>query len=179
MIIPGSLSWRAGALALALGCAACGDSSSSGGSSGGGTSATFKPAPCPAPEADQLAKLNATCGMLTAPQNRSNPKEGKVQLPVAIIPALSKEPKQPDPIVYMSGGPGSNAIAQAPDLVNVGLNQKRDLIIMNQRGNAYTVPNLACPEVDKAFAAAVLLAYDSPAHQTEHVAAVQACHDRL
>ena len=79
----------------------------------------------------------------------------------------------------MAGGPGANAIAQAQDLVNVGLNQKRDLIIMNQRGNAYTVPSLNCPEIDQAFAAAVLLPYDSDAHKTIHVAATQACHDRL
>lgn len=167
------------ALTLALVCGACGGSSSGGSSGGSGTSATFKKGPCPAPEADALAKLNATCGTLTAPQNRSNKKDGTVQLPVAIVPALSKEPAALDPIVYMAGGPGANAIAQAQDLVNVGLNQKRDLIIMNQRGNAYTVPNLACPELDQAFADAVLLPYDSDAHKTIHVAAVQACRDRL
>ena len=79
----------------------------------------------------------------------------------------------------MAGGPGANAIAQAQDLVNVGLNQKRNLIIMNQRGVAYTVPDLACPEIDRAFAAAVGLPSDSPAVETEHVAATKACHDRL
>ena len=79
----------------------------------------------------------------------------------------------------MAGGPGANAIAQAQELVNVGLNQKRDLIIMNQRENAYTVPDLPCPEINQAFADAVLLPYDSPAHQAIHVAATQACHDRL
>ena len=79
----------------------------------------------------------------------------------------------------MAGGPGANAIAQAQDLVNVGLNQNRNLIIMNQRGIAYTVPNLACPEIDMAFATAVGLPYDSKANQTQHVAAIKACHDRL
>ena len=126
-----------------------------------------------------MTALNATCGTLTVPENRSNPKEGKVQLAVAIVPSLSKEPSQPDPVVYMAGGPGANAIGQAKDLVNVGLNQKRDLIIMNQRGNLYDVPNLSCPELDQSFADAVLLPYDSDAHKTIHVAATQACHDRL
>ncbi|MGO9605560.1 MAG: alpha/beta fold hydrolase [Candidatus Binataceae bacterium] len=174
------VSWRAGALALALalGCAACGGSSSSGGSSGSGTSATFKKGDCPADQAAILANLGATCGTLTATQNRSNRSEGKVQLPVAIIPSQN-QPASPDPVVYMAGGPGANAIAQAQDLVNVGLNQKRDLIIMNQRGVAYTVPNLACPEVDMAFATAVGLPYDSPDNETQHVAATKACHDRL
>ncbi|MGC1678848.1 MAG: alpha/beta hydrolase [Candidatus Binataceae bacterium] len=179
--VKGSIRMRLGvfALLLTIGCAACGGSSSSGGSSGGGgTSATFKPGPCPAPEADALAKLNASCGTLTAPENRSERSEGKVQLPVAIIPSQN-QPAQSDPVVYMAGGPGANAIGQAQDLVNVGLNQKRNLIIMNQRGVAYTVPNLACPEIDMAFATAVGLPYDSPDHETLHVAATKACHDRL
>ncbi|MGO9453315.1 MAG: alpha/beta fold hydrolase [Candidatus Binataceae bacterium] len=173
------MEWKASvfALLLAIGCAACG-SSSSGGPSGTGTSATFKPGPCPADQAAALASLNATCGTLTATENRSNPSEGKVQLPVAIVPSQI-QPPEPDPIVYMAGGPGANAIAQAQDLVNVGLNHNRSLIIMNQRGVAYTVPNLACPEVDTAFAVAVGLPYDSPANETQHVAATKACHDRL
>ena len=61
----------------------------------------------------------------------------------------------------MAGGPGANAIAPAGILVSVGLNQNRDLIIMNQRGVAYTEPNLACPEIDR-FKEAVGLRYDSP-----------------
>ncbi|HTR62353.1 MAG TPA: alpha/beta hydrolase [Candidatus Binataceae bacterium] len=126
-----------------------------------------------------MSKLNATCGTLTALQNRSDKKQGTVQLPVAIVPSLSKEPSQPDPVVYMAGGPGANAIAQAQQLVDVGLNQRRELIIMNQRGNLYTVPDLTCPEIDQAFAAAVLLPYDSDANKNQHVAAVQTCHDRL
>ncbi len=165
------------ALLLAIGCAACG-SGSSGGSPGAGTSATFKAGPCPAEQAEALASLGASCGTLTVPENRNNPKEGKVQLPVTIVPSKT-QPPQPDPLVYMAGGPGANAIAQAEDLVNVGLTQNRNLIIMNQRGNAYTVPNLACPEIDRAFATAVGLPYDSKANETQHVAAVKACHDRL
>lgn len=171
--------WKASvfALLLAIGCGACG-SSSSGGSSGTGTSATFKTGPCPADQADALASLNASCGTLTVPENRSNPSEGKVQLPVAIIPS-QKQPADPDPVVYMAGGPGANAIAQAGILVSVGLSQNRDLIIMNQRGVAYTEPNLACPEIDRFNAEAVGLRYDSPDTGILHVAATKACHDRL
>ena len=143
------MKWKASvfALLLAIGCGACG-SSSSGGSSGTGTLATFKTGPRPADQAHALASLNASCGTLTVPENRSNPNEGKVQLPVAIIPS-QKQPADPDPVVYMAGGPGANAIAPAGILVSVGLNQNRDLIIMNQRGVAYTEPNLACPEIDR------------------------------
>ncbi len=178
MTVSGRIRWNASVLAfLLVGCAICG-ASSAGGSSGFGTPITFKSGACPAEQAKALASLNAACGTLTVPEKRSDPKEGKVQLPVVIVPSQTQPPK-PDPVVYMAGGPGGNAIAQAQDLVNVGLNQKRNLIIMNQRGVAYTVPDLACPEVDRAFAAAVGLPSDSPAVETRHVAATKACRDRL
>jgi pimeloyl-ACP methyl ester carboxylesterase len=115
---------------------------------------------------------------LTAPQNRSKPKEGKVQLPVAIIPSQTAPP-QPDPIVYMAGGPGQNALSQAEILVTLGLNKTRDVIIMNQRGVVDTVPLLNCPEIDQFYARAVGMPYDSPATGVAHVAATKACHDRL
>ncbi len=170
--------WRAVAFAFALtlGCAACGGSSSGGPPIS--PEATFKPGPCPDDQAAQLAQLNASCGTLTAPENRSNRSEGNVQLPVAIVPS-QKQPPDPDPIVYMAGGPGANAISQAGILALVGLNQNRDLIIMNQRGVADTVPALTCPEVDKFNAVAVGLPYDDPATGVLHVAATKACHDRL
>jgi pimeloyl-ACP methyl ester carboxylesterase len=163
-------------LILVLGFATFCDSSSSTGSSNGVTSAIFKPGACPAKQAKALTGLGASCGTLTVPEKRSNLKEGKVELPVAIIPS-TRQPPLADPVAYMAGGPGANAIEQAQDLVNVGLNHNRNLIIMNQRGVAYTVPNLACPEIDMAFAAAVGLPYDS--QKTQHVAATKACHDRL
>jgi pimeloyl-ACP methyl ester carboxylesterase len=159
------------AFLLAVGCATCGAGLAA-------TPASFKSGPCPAEQAKALASLKAACGTLTVPENRSKPGEGKVQLPVVIVPSKT-QPAAPDPVLYMAGGPGANGIAQAEELARVGLNQKRDLIIMNQRGNAYSLPNLACPELDRDYAAAVALPLDSKATETAHVAATKACHDRL
>lgn len=169
-----SLCAAALALALALGTTGC----SSSGGSGGYLSVTFQQGSCIADHAAALATLNASCGTLTVPQSRSKPGPARVQLPVAIIPSAT-QPAQPDPIVYMSGGPGSDAISQAQILVAVGLNKDRDVIIMNQRGNNGTQPLLTCPEIDEFYIKAVGLAYDAPATGTLHVAATKACHDRL
>ena len=179
MRVSGRAKWEASVLAflLVIGCA-IGGVSLAADSSGSGTPATFKTGPCPTDQAKALASLNAACGTLTVPEKRSDPKEGKVQLPVVIVPSKT-QPAEPDPIVYMAGGPGANAIAQAQDLVNVGLNQNRNLIIMNQRGVAYTVPDLACPEIDRAYAEALGLPSDSHAVETAHVAATKACRERL
>ena len=59
------------------------------------------------------------------------------------------------------------------------LNQTHDLIIMNQRGNVDTQPALTCTEIDRFNAQAVGLPYDSPSTEALHLAATQACHDRL
>jgi pimeloyl-ACP methyl ester carboxylesterase len=165
--------WKASLLAflLVVGCATCGASLAA-------TPARFKSSPCPAEQAKALASLKAACGTLTVPEKRSKPGEGEVQLPVVIVPSKT-QPAEPDPVLYMAGGPGANGISQAEELAKVGINQKRDLIIMNQRGNAYSVPNLACPELDRDYVAAVALPLDSKVTETRHVAATKACHDRL
>ncbi len=159
---------------MLLGSIACGSS----GRGGNTPTATFKTGPCPADHAAALAKLSASCGTLTVPENRNDLTEGNVQLPVAIIPSAT-QPAEPDPILYMAGGPGTDAISQAQILVLVGLNQKREIIIMNQRGNNDTQPKLTCPEIDQFYIKAVNLPYDDPATGTMHVAATKACHDRL
>src|SRR5215472_93682 len=161
----GSVKGAASVLALlvGIGCATSGASFAAGSE----TPVTYKSGPCPAEQAKALASLHAGCGTLTVPENRSTPGEGEVQLPVVIVPSKT-QPAAPDPIVYLAGGPGANGIAQAQELARVGINDKRDLIIVNQRGNAYSVPNLACPELDRDYAAAVALPLDSKATETAH-----------
>lgn len=138
----------------------------------------FEPDLCPADQAAALAKLKAACGYLVVPENRTKSNARTIRLPVAIIPSQSHK-RVPDPVVYMAGGPGANAISQAEILVSVGLNQTRDLIIMNQRGVADTQPALTCPEIDLFNIEAISLRYGSPNTGKLHVAATKACHDRL
>jgi pimeloyl-ACP methyl ester carboxylesterase len=140
--------------------------------------AKFESDLCPADQAVALAKLKASCGYLIVPENRTKKNPRTIRLPVAIIPSRS-QPQRSDPIVYMAGGPGANAIAQAEILASVGLNQNRTLIIMNQRGVADTQPALTCPEIDEFNIEAVGLPYNSPKTGKLHVAATKKCHDRL
>ena len=138
----------------------------------------FEPGACPTSLPSIPALAGAECGKLVVPENRQNLNGQTIRLPVARIPSVA-QPSNPDPVVYMAGGPGANAIAQAEILVSVGLNQTRDLIIMNQRGVADTEPALTCDEIDRFNIKAVGLPYDSPKTGTMHVAATKACHDRL
>ena len=56
---------------------------------------------------------------------------------------------EPDPVVFLAGGPGESAILDAPFLVDAGINRDRDLIIMTQRGTLFDDPDLNCPELDQ------------------------------
>ena len=99
--------------------------------------------PAPIPELK-----TARCGQLTVPENRSKPNGRTITLSVAIIPAASANPK-PDPIVWLAGGPGDDAITEIPMALAGDLNRDRDVIFMSQRGTYSAKPSLTCPEVDR------------------------------
>ncbi|MFE7273955.1 alpha/beta fold hydrolase [Streptomyces sp. NPDC057623] len=136
--------------------------------------ARFVPGPCPrTPE-----PIPGRCGVLEVPENRARHGGRTIRLAVAIIPAASARPAA-DPVVFMTGGPGGDALGDIPFLVAAGVNRDRDLIVMTQRGGLYAQPNLACPEIDRFYARAVGLPYDAPSTGRLLVRATKECRDRL
>ncbi|MFD8208927.1 alpha/beta fold hydrolase [Streptomyces sp. NPDC059695] len=112
------------------------------------------------------------------PESRSHRGGRTIRLTVAVIPAASSTPAQ-DPVVFMEGGPGGDALGAIPFLIDSGVNRDRDLIVMTQRGGLHSQPNLACPEIDRFNAAAVGLPYDAPSTGRLLVRAAKECRDRL
>ena len=53
------------------------------------------------------------CGYLYVLENRTDPDSYEIELPFVIIYSDSANP-QPDPIIYLEGGPGGSAIAAPP-----------------------------------------------------------------
>jgi len=119
----------------------------------------------------------ARCGYLTVPENRSRPSDRTIRLAVAIVPPVAPTP-EPDPVVYLAGGPGSGAIGSAPGLIDAGLNRDRELILMDQRGVAFS-NGLFCPESARFVARRVGLVYDAASTGRRQAAATRACHQRL
>lgn len=93
---------------------------------------------------------DVACGYLTVPENRDDVANGRtVQLHVAIFSSESANPA-PDPIIYLDGGPGGDALEIvplafeerfAPFLAN------HTFIMFDQRGTGFSEPSLACPEL--------------------------------
>jgi pimeloyl-ACP methyl ester carboxylesterase len=144
----------------------------------GGAASRFEPAPCPRTPHPITALKTARCGYLVVPENRSRPNGQAIRNMVAILPARSKHPK-PDPVVFMTGGPGAAAILDIPFLVDAGINRDRELIVMAQRGTLYDKPDLYCPELDRFYARQVSMVFDAPSTGAKQAAAARACHDRL
>ncbi len=104
---------------------------------------------------------NVDCGYLIVPEDRSNPSSQTIKLAYAVLHASAAEVK-PDPVIYLSGGPGGNAVAELNAWVGTSYFEDRDLILLDQRGTGYSEPTLNCPESEQG-----------------EENATQICHDRL
>jgi len=132
------------------------------------------------------ANRTVECGYLTVPVARDAdgvaiPDAGTMRLAVAIFASESDSP-QPDPIIYLEGGPGGDALEAIPltfETRFAPLLADRDFIMFDQRGTGYSEPSLACPEYN-AWALTVL-ADDRPTEEivTESLSVIEQCRMRL
>ncbi len=90
-------------------------------------------------------RVEAKCGTLTVPEDRSRPDGRQIDLNIAVIPAVSRNP-QPDPLFFLTGGPGQAAAETYPQLSSAfeTINRKRDIVLLDQRGTGKSNP-LRCP----------------------------------
>jgi hypothetical protein len=146
------------------------------------SAATFAPAPCPMPNVSGIPQLDLgpdfSCGYLTVPENRSRAHGPTIRIAVARIKATSPTP-EPDPVVWLTGGPGGTAIATANLTVAKGINADREIIFVDQRGTLHAEPALSCPEIDAVQREALGLAIADPATAQKSDAATRTCRERL
>ncbi|MBN1483545.1 MAG: alpha/beta fold hydrolase [Chloroflexia bacterium] len=111
----------------------------------------FEPTTCPfLPPAGQIQGQTLECGDLVVWEDRDDPDSRTLHLAVAIFhPAGGAT--HPDPIVYLSGGPGGSIL----EFIDLNFGQAfepilaggRDLILLDQRGVGLSEPALDCPNV--------------------------------
>ena len=110
--------------------------------------ATFEQAPCPFPlPAGQVDGDTVDCGYLTVPEDRSDPDTRTIRLAVAIFHPPDGA-TEPDPILYLEGGPGASVLERIWmlfDRFEPVLDANRDLIVFDQRGVGFSEPVLDCP----------------------------------
>jgi len=144
----------------------------------GAATQSFMPAACPAtPQA--IAELKrARCWRLVVPENREHDTGRTITLSVAVVPASSPQAK-PDPIVWLAGGPGDDAITEVPMALAGKLNADRDVIFMSQRGTYTARPKLTCESLDRWAADTLDMPYDAAATGAAYSAATLKCRGEL
>jgi len=83
----------------------------------------------------------AKCGTLDVYENRATRSRRLNSLNILVLPATSNK-REPDPIVYFSGGPGGSATEDAPGLAQgfPKLREHRDMLFVDQRGTGKSHP---------------------------------------
>ena len=134
-------------------------------------------APASAPAALQACRLPGVappvlCGQLRRPLDPGQPQGTQIDLHYAVLPALARR-KAADPVFFFAGGPGQSAIDLAGAFHNrfARLQQRRDLVLVDQRGTGRSAP-LRCDD-DRAQARLRPLAEQADA--AARLARLQAC----
>lgn len=94
-----------------------------------------RPHPCRVPGYDQEVR----CATYPVWENRETKQGRRIGLNIVILPALGPE-KQPDPVFIFGGGPGQAITLNAGGLARSPLRQKRDLVLIDQRGTGRSNP---------------------------------------
>ena len=144
--------------------------------------AFYQTTSCPQPNIAGFPSLDfpaaALCGYLSVLEDRSKPEGRRIRILVTRLPAVSATPK-PDPIVYLSGGPGGAGSFEVAFMAKHGLNADREVIFVDQRGTHKAKPLLACPEYERYIFNAVSLPFATASTASIAAAAVKACRERL
>ncbi len=107
----------------------------------------------PARSADALTpcriagiKNEVQCGVVLRPLEPARPDGVKIDVHYVVVPAMARR-KLPDPVFMLAGGPGQSAIALAPTALPLftRLNNRRDIVFVDQRGTGRSAP-LECED---------------------------------
>lgn len=79
--------------------------------------------------------MKARCGTLERPENPEDPDSSRIEIRLAVVPALNLQP-EPDPIVPLAGGPGQGAVQFYSTYAAAfePARRDRDILLVDQRG---------------------------------------------
>jgi len=101
------------------------------------------------PDAPTMQGPAPRCAVLRVPSDRERPDRPPVELFVLTLPALAPAPAA-DPVVVLSGGPGQGGSDDVRSAVALfgAMRERRDVILVDQRGTGRSRPSLHCPALD-------------------------------
>jgi pimeloyl-ACP methyl ester carboxylesterase len=86
--------------------------------------------------------LSTRCGYLFVPENRQKKNSRMIKLPFIITSNKNNANRQPDPVLFTSGGPGNSSLSWINGQTAKLLSADRDCIAFEQRGTRFAIPHL-------------------------------------
>ncbi len=122
--------------------------------------AVFDETACDLPSVSPEIRPRLRCGRVSVPRNYDHPGAGRFKLAVVVVRS-AQQPAFPEPVIYISGGPGGPLTVYADHQARTPYAPSRDLILVDQRGTGRSEPNL-CPDLDSALLGAALAVAADP-----------------
>lgn len=137
----------------------------------------FRETACDLPHLSPYLAPQVRCGTVPVPRDYGDPGRGFFNLAVVVVRSV-QQPTQPDPIVYINGGPGSPLTVYTDYQARHPYAGGRDLVLVDQRGIGRSEPAI-CPGAAGALLRATIMATGTPntAAQAQRRAAFMACRD--
>jgi pimeloyl-ACP methyl ester carboxylesterase len=137
----------------------------------------FTDTACELPNISPDIRPRLRCGTVSVPRDYEHPEAGSFKLAVVVIRS-EQQPATSDPVVYISGGPGSPLTVYASYQAMHPLAPGRDLILVDQRGMGRSDPSI-CPDHNKDLVPAMATFVMEPTvdAQARRRAAFMACRD--
>jgi pimeloyl-ACP methyl ester carboxylesterase len=92
----------------------------------------------------RLASIQARCGVLKVPEDRTQPGGATIDLSIAVVPALNRRAAAA-PLFLLAGGPGQGVTAMYASYASAfaRVNRNHDIVLVDQRGTGSSAP-LSC-----------------------------------
>jgi pimeloyl-ACP methyl ester carboxylesterase len=93
------------------------------------------------------------CGRVQRPLDPEHPGRGTIAIEYVVVPAMARR-KIADPVFMLAGGPGQSAVAIAAPTMPLfaRLNNRRDIVFVDQRGTGGSAPLLCKDEETESLA---------------------------
>ena len=120
---------------------------------------------CDLPDVPAAVLPRLQCGTVAVPRDYVHPEIGTFALAVVVV-APGQPPATPDPVVYVSGGPGSPLTIYAGAQAIAPYAPHRALILVDQRGTGRSEPRI-CPDTAPALLDAAAAVATDPAEPAQ------------
>jgi pimeloyl-ACP methyl ester carboxylesterase len=115
----------------------------------------FEQHTCTIPNVDATLAARMRCGTVRVPRDYARPDGPSFALSVVVIQSERKS-ELPEPVVYISGGPGEPITVYAAAQAKTPYASGRDLVLIDQRGTGDSEPRI-CPTMDRKLLDVTLL----------------------